>query len=159
MRKLDKTETLVTIGDMTYVREVTKLTCIVVSSYISSLAQFGYFLSLFELVSLLSKAPVTLRQRPQRPYYVLKTWQTQWEWDEMQEKNTVFKFVQRPCYAPARMSLRLTRPATFCRGNKTIHRQDNSSTRFLETIHQHNRRLVINTFWRQFIDTFVWIYM
>ena len=30
MRKLDKTETLVTIGDMTYVREVTKLTCIVV---------------------------------------------------------------------------------------------------------------------------------
>ena len=30
MRKLDKTETLVTIGDMIYVREVTKLTCIVV---------------------------------------------------------------------------------------------------------------------------------
>ena len=30
MRKLDKTETLVTIGDMTYVREVTKLTCSVV---------------------------------------------------------------------------------------------------------------------------------
>ena len=30
MRKLDKTETLVTIGDMTYVREVTELTCIVV---------------------------------------------------------------------------------------------------------------------------------
>ena len=29
MRKLDKTETLVTIGDLTYVREVTKLTCIV----------------------------------------------------------------------------------------------------------------------------------
>ena len=73
MRKLDKTETLVTIGDMTYVREVTKLTCIVVSVYISSLAQFAYFLSLFELVSLLSKAPVTLRQRPQRRYYVLKT--------------------------------------------------------------------------------------
>ena len=73
MRKLDKTVTLVTIGDMTYVREVTKLTCIVVSVYISSLAQFAYFLSLFELVSLLSKAPVTLRQRPQRPYYVLKT--------------------------------------------------------------------------------------
>ena len=23
-------------------------------------------------------------------------------------------------------------------GNKTIHRQDNSSTRFLETIHRHN---------------------
>ena len=33
MRKLDKTETLVTIGDMTYVREVTKLTCIVVCVY------------------------------------------------------------------------------------------------------------------------------
>ena len=28
MRKLDKTETLVIIGDMTYVREVTKLACI-----------------------------------------------------------------------------------------------------------------------------------
>ena len=48
MRKLDKTETLVTIGDMTYVREVTKLN-------ISSLTQFAYFLSLFELVKLLSK--------------------------------------------------------------------------------------------------------
>ena len=59
---------------------------IVKSVSISSLAQFAYFLSLFELVSLLSKAPVTLRQRPQRPYYVLKTWQTQWERDEMQEK-------------------------------------------------------------------------
>ena len=70
MPKLDKTETLVTIGDMTYVREVTKLTCIVVSVYISSLAQFAYFLSLFELVSLLSKGPVTLRQRPQRLYFV-----------------------------------------------------------------------------------------
>ena len=35
MRKLDKTETLVTIGDMTYVREVSKLTCIVVCVYIS----------------------------------------------------------------------------------------------------------------------------
>ena len=55
MRKLDKTETLVTIGDMTYVREVTKLTCIVVCVYISSLTQFAYFLSLFELVNLLSK--------------------------------------------------------------------------------------------------------
>ena len=49
MRKLDKTETLVTIGDMTYVREVTKLTYIVVCVYISSLTQFGYFPSLFEL--------------------------------------------------------------------------------------------------------------
>ena len=37
MRKLVKTETLVTIGDMTYVRAVTKLTCIVVCIYISSL--------------------------------------------------------------------------------------------------------------------------
>ena len=40
---------------MTYVREVTKLTCIVVCVYISSLTQSAYFLSLFELVSLLSK--------------------------------------------------------------------------------------------------------
>ena len=55
MRKLDKTETLVTIGDITYVREITKLTCIVVCIYISSLTQFAYFLSLFELISLLSK--------------------------------------------------------------------------------------------------------
>ena len=53
MRKLDKTETLVTIGDMTYVREVTKLTCIVVCVYISSLTQFAYFLSMLELVSLM----------------------------------------------------------------------------------------------------------
>ena len=55
MRELDKTEILVTIGDMTYVRELTKLTCIVVCVYISSLTQFAYFLSLFELESLLSK--------------------------------------------------------------------------------------------------------
>ena len=54
MRKLAKTETLVTIGDMTYVRKVTKLTCIVVCVHISSL-KFAYFLSLFEPVSLLSK--------------------------------------------------------------------------------------------------------
>ena len=40
---------------MTYVREVTKLTCIVVCVYISSLTQFAYFLSLFELGNLLSK--------------------------------------------------------------------------------------------------------
>ena len=33
MRKLDKTETLVTISDMTYVTEVTKLTYIVVYVY------------------------------------------------------------------------------------------------------------------------------
>ena len=43
MRKLDITETLVTIGDMTYVREVTKLTCIVVCVYISGLTQFCVF--------------------------------------------------------------------------------------------------------------------
>ena len=55
MGKFDKTETLVTIGDMTYVREVTKLIGIVVCVYISSLTQFAYFLSLFELVSVLSK--------------------------------------------------------------------------------------------------------
>ena len=48
MHKLDKTENLVTIGDITYVREVTKLTCIVVCVYISSLTQFTYFQSLFE---------------------------------------------------------------------------------------------------------------
>ena len=52
MRELDKTETSTTIGSMTYVREVTKLTCIVVCVYISSLTQFAYFLSLFELVSI-----------------------------------------------------------------------------------------------------------
>ena len=51
MRKLDETETLVTIGDMTYVREV----------YISSLTQFAYFLSLFELVNLLYKPSNTLK--------------------------------------------------------------------------------------------------
>ena len=55
MRKLNKTYTLVTIGDMTYVGEVTKLTCIVVCVFISSLTQFAYFLSFFELVSLLFK--------------------------------------------------------------------------------------------------------
>ena len=55
MRKLDETETLVTIGDMTYVREVIKLTYIVVCVYIFSLTQFAYFLSFWELVSLLSK--------------------------------------------------------------------------------------------------------
>ena len=49
MRKLDPTENLVTIGDLTHVREVTQLTCIVVCVYISSLTQFAYFLSLFEL--------------------------------------------------------------------------------------------------------------
>ena len=55
MRILDKTETLVTTDNMTYVREVTKLTCKVVCVYISSLNQFAYFLSMLELVSLLSK--------------------------------------------------------------------------------------------------------
>ena len=55
MCKLDKTETLITIGDKTYVREVTKLTCIVVCVYIFSLTKFAYFLILVELVNLLSK--------------------------------------------------------------------------------------------------------
>ena len=55
MRKLDKTETLVAIDDLTYVREVTNLTCIVVCVYISSLTRFAYFLSLFQLVSRLYK--------------------------------------------------------------------------------------------------------
>ena len=63
MSKLDKSETLVIIGDMTYVREVTKLTCIVVCVYISSLTQFAHFLSLFEQVSLLSKQFNVLRHR------------------------------------------------------------------------------------------------
>ena len=40
MRKLHKTETLVKIGNMTYVREVAKLTCIVVCVYISSLIEW-----------------------------------------------------------------------------------------------------------------------
>ena len=56
MHKLDKTETLVTIADITYVREVTKLTCIFVCVNISGLTQFAYFLRLFELVNLLFKA-------------------------------------------------------------------------------------------------------
>ena len=58
MRKLDKTETLVTIDDMTYVGGgggITKLTCIVVCVYISSFTQFAYFLILFELVNLSPK--------------------------------------------------------------------------------------------------------
>ena len=55
MHKLDKTETLVTIGDMTYVREVTETTFYKLTVYISSLIQSAYFLSLFELVKLLSK--------------------------------------------------------------------------------------------------------
>ena len=61
MRKLDKAETLVTIGDMTYVREVTKLTCMVVCVSVSSLTQFAYFLSLFELVNLLFKPSNTFK--------------------------------------------------------------------------------------------------
>ena len=55
MLKLEKIEALVTIGDVTYVREETKLTCIVVCVYISSLTQFAYFLSLSELVNILFK--------------------------------------------------------------------------------------------------------
>ena len=61
MRKLDKTEILVTIGDMTYVREATKLTCIVVYVYISSLTQLAYFLNLFELLNLLYKPSNALK--------------------------------------------------------------------------------------------------
>ena len=50
MRKLDKSETLVTIGDVTYVREVTEIDfCNCMCLY------FQYFLSSFELVSLFSK--------------------------------------------------------------------------------------------------------
>ena len=41
---------------MAYVREVTKLTCVVVCVYISSLTLFAYFLSLFELVTSFIKA-------------------------------------------------------------------------------------------------------
>ena len=52
MRELDETETLVTIGDMTYIREVLKLTSITARACISSLIQFAYFLSLYEPVSL-----------------------------------------------------------------------------------------------------------
>ena len=63
MRKLNKTETLVTIDDMTYVREVSKLTCIVVCVYISSLTQFAYFLSLFKLANLLSKPSNAFKAR------------------------------------------------------------------------------------------------
>ena len=40
---------------MTYEREVTEMTSIVVWVYISSLIQFVYFLSWFELVCLISK--------------------------------------------------------------------------------------------------------
>ena len=43
MRKLNKTETLVIIGDMTYVREINKLTCLVVCVYISSLTNLRIF--------------------------------------------------------------------------------------------------------------------
>ena len=45
MRKLDKTETLVTIGDKTYVREATETTSMTVCVYIASLIQFVYCLS------------------------------------------------------------------------------------------------------------------
>ena len=56
MHKLDKTETLVTIGDVTYVREVTESDFYnFMFFYISSLIQFAYFLCLFELVSILYK--------------------------------------------------------------------------------------------------------
>ena len=54
MCESDKTENLVTTGDMTYAREVAELTSITVWVYTSSLIQSAYFLSWFELVSLLS---------------------------------------------------------------------------------------------------------
>ena len=50
MRKLNKTETLVTIGDMTYVREVTKLTCIL-SSCMCLYIQFDSICVFSEFVS------------------------------------------------------------------------------------------------------------
>ena len=45
MGKLDKTETLVTICDVTYVREITKLICVVVCVYIQfdSICVFSEF--------------------------------------------------------------------------------------------------------------------
>ena len=46
---------------MTYVRELTKLTGIVICVYISSLTQFAYFLSLFELVNILSKSSTAFK--------------------------------------------------------------------------------------------------
>ena len=54
MCKFNKTETLVLIGDMTFVREVTKLTCNCMCLYFQ-FDSICVFLSLFELVSLLSK--------------------------------------------------------------------------------------------------------
>ena len=53
--KLDKAETSVPIGDMTHVRQVTETDFYDWCVYISSLIQSAYFLSLFELVSLLSQ--------------------------------------------------------------------------------------------------------
>ena len=55
--------------------------------------------------------PVTLRQRPQRPYCILKTGKMQGEQDKMLEKITIFQFVLRPYYAPGRMLLCLTHPS------------------------------------------------
>ena len=46
-------QTLFTIGDMTYVREVTKLNCMCLYFQFDSICV--YYLSLFELVSFLSK--------------------------------------------------------------------------------------------------------
>ena len=55
MHKLDKTETSVTIGDMTYVREVIKHNLYNCMCLYFQFDSIWYFLSLFELVSLLSK--------------------------------------------------------------------------------------------------------
>ena len=51
IRKLEKTETFVTMGDMTYVREVTE------TDFYNCMCLYfqAYFLSLFELVNLLSR--------------------------------------------------------------------------------------------------------
>ena len=50
-----KTETFVTIGDMTYVREITETDFYNYVFIFSNLIQSAYFLSLFELVNLLSR--------------------------------------------------------------------------------------------------------
>ena len=39
-------------------------------------------------------------------------------------------------------------------GNKTVHRQDSSPTRILETVHRHFWRQFTGHIWRQFTDTF-----
>ena len=53
MHKLDKTMSSVSIGDMTYVREVIETDFCNCMCYISSSFQSAYFLSWFELVILI----------------------------------------------------------------------------------------------------------